>query len=224
MISSTKQELPPGVIQYASAREVPQDRQKYWAQRRDIFSKFDEGIWMTDNAWFETTSELIAAKIASEIATYAPTEKEHLIDAFCGVGGNTIAFALSGRWKTIWAIEKDDATIKCARHNAQVYGVSKKINFVKSDVMEVLKGRLKTQAKQGVIFASPPWGGPTYSDSNVFDLKQMSPYGLEELYGTLHNASKYLALFLPRNSDLQQIADLAGNDESNPQTARRPLK
>lgn len=147
------------------------------------------------------------------MAVYAPQDKRVLIDAFCGVGGNTIAFARSQRWSQIWAVEKDDATLKCAKHNAQIYGVSKKIMFLKGDVMEMVHARLRDQAKKAVIFASPPWGGPNYNDFEVFDLNKMQPYGIEELYGTLKTACRDVALFLPRNSDLKQIARLAKGDE-----------
>ncbi len=33
---------------------------RYWHQRRRIFSKYDEGIWMTDDAWFGVTPEPVA--------------------------------------------------------------------------------------------------------------------------------------------------------------------
>lgn len=56
------------------------------------------------------------------------------------------------------------------------------------------------------LFASPPWGGPLYSGAEVFDLEAMEPYGV----GLLHRAMAPMAhgLFLPRNGDLRQLADL----------------
>jgi hypothetical protein len=32
----------------------------YWAQRYRIFSKYDEGVWLTDDAWFGVTPEPVA--------------------------------------------------------------------------------------------------------------------------------------------------------------------
>lgn len=88
----------------------------------------------------------------------------------CGVGGNAIAFALSGRWKRVYAIEKDATTLACAKHNAEIYGVADRITWFHGDCFEVLGldeskkenavEALKAIATQyGVIFASPPWGG-----------------------------------------------------------------
>lgn len=97
-------------------------------------------------------------KIADQIAT-APESKTILIDSFAGAGGNVIQFALSGRWTQIFAVEKDPATLACAKHNAEIYGVSKKIFWIQDDAFRVLKERLKGAAKSAVVFASPPWGG-----------------------------------------------------------------
>ena len=36
--------------------EVP----RYFQQRYDIFSKYDDGIWLTDDAWFGVTPEPVA--------------------------------------------------------------------------------------------------------------------------------------------------------------------
>jgi trimethylguanosine synthase len=33
---------------------------RYWQQRHSIFSKYDEGICMTDDAWFGVTPEPVA--------------------------------------------------------------------------------------------------------------------------------------------------------------------
>lgn len=123
-------------------------------------------------------------------------------------------------------IEKDAATLACAQHNAAVYGVANAITWIHGDCLDFL-ARLKDHAKpkakgkgkrkaldpslqvdfsSTVVFASPPWGGVSYRDQDVFDLSTMEPYNLE----TLHKACRPMehALFLPRTSDLRQIADL----------------
>lgn len=54
------EDLPEGVHHYQSLAEVPEDTRKYWNQGYSIFSKYDDGIWMTKDAWFEVTHESIA--------------------------------------------------------------------------------------------------------------------------------------------------------------------
>lgn len=149
---------PEGVHHYETSDEVPFELSKYWHQRHKIFSKYDEGIWLTDDAWFGVTPEPVANKIAEHIAK-APKGKTILIDAFAGAGGNTIAFARSGRWNQIFAVEKHSKTLACAKHNAEIYGVAKKIWWIDGDVFDAMEKRLKALAKNAVVFGSPPWGG-----------------------------------------------------------------
>ncbi|KAK7744825.1 putative diacylglycerol O-acyltransferase tgs1 [Diatrype stigma] len=66
---------------------------------------------------------------------------------------------------------------------------------------------LKLDPATTVLFASPPWGGPGYSTDAVFDLNTMEPYNLAKLHGA-YRAMDH-ALYLPRTSDLRQIARLA---------------
>jgi trimethylguanosine synthase len=153
--------------------------------------------------------------------------KDTIIDLFAGAGGNTIAFALSEKWDRVIAIEKDAATLACAQNNAAVYGVSDAITWVHGDSLEYLsrlkkKGgdppshggddesvdpSLQIDTAKTVLFASPPWGGVDYRWDEVFDPSTMEPYNLK----TLHDACRPMehALYLPRTSDLRQIAKLA---------------
>lgn len=72
-------EAPTEVHHYNHISEVPWDIQKcdprsllppspakltgspsYWRQRHNIFSKYDQGVWLTDDAWFGVTPEPVA--------------------------------------------------------------------------------------------------------------------------------------------------------------------
>jgi trimethylguanosine synthase len=48
--------------------------------------------------------------------------------------------------------------------------------------------------------------GTSYGEDDVFDLSKMEPYNLDKLYKSFTKYSKELVLYLPRNSDLNQIA------------------
>lgn len=145
-----------------------------------------------------------------------------LIDVFCGAGGNTIAFALTERWDRIISIERDAATLACAQNNASVYGVDDDyITWVHGDSFAFLKTLfsnpsalhpdLQVDINATILFASPPWGGPGYSTDEIFNLDNMQPYSISDL----HEAYRPLdhALFLPRTSDLRQLAMLAPEDK-----------
>jgi trimethylguanosine synthase len=51
--------------------------------------------------------------------------------------------------------------------------------------------------------------GTEYGAENVFDLTKMQPYNLEMLYKSFTKYSSEVVLYLPRNSDLNQIARYA---------------
>ncbi|KAF5926263.1 hypothetical protein HPG69_011393 [Diceros bicornis minor] len=68
---------------------------KYWAQRYRLFSRFDDGIKLDREGWFSVTPEKIAEHIAGRVSQSFKCET--VVDAFCGVGGNTIQFALTGK-------------------------------------------------------------------------------------------------------------------------------
>ena len=191
---------------------------RYWKQGYEIFSRYDDGIWMTDNSWFEVTHESIAQKIAQYVAEHTPKNRVVVLDPFCGVGGNVIALAASDRWKRVYAIEKDPVALECAKHNAKIYGVYDKITWFDGDCFELLDPEKKKPLhdlinKHGVIVASPPWGGPSYKSADMFDLETMEPYGLSYLHDKFSQLCDYVALYLPRTSDLRQVAQKVDRDK-----------
>lgn len=53
--------------------------------------------------------------------------------------------------------------------------------------------------------------GTEYSNEDVFDLSKMVPYNLEKLYKSFSKYSKHVVLYLPRTSDLNQLARYAAD-------------
>uniref|UniRef100_A0A8C3XGP2 Trimethylguanosine synthase n=1 Tax=Cyanoderma ruficeps TaxID=181631 RepID=A0A8C3XGP2_9PASS len=174
---------------------------KYWAQRYRLFSRFDEGIKLDREGWFSVTPEKIAEHIAVRVSQ--SFNCDIIVDAFCGVGGNAIQFALTS--KRVIAIDIDPEKLRLARHNAEVYGVAEHIDFLCGDFM-ALAGGLRAD----VVFLSPPWGGPDYSTAEIFDIQTMiCPDGFE-IFRLSKKITNNIVYFLPRNADINQVASLAG--------------
>ncbi len=172
---------------------------KFWAQRKRLFSRYDEGIRIggegqrsgdgVEQMWYSVTPEAIANHIAERMTrmilssrkreksentkatTSNPATAESsnngecnnqrrdiiILDAFCGCGGNTIAFA---RWNDrhpfesgqqqqqhgprpmrvkVIAVENDLSRLQMAAHNASIYNVPREdIVFIHADAIEVL--------------------------------------------------------------------------------------
>ncbi|XP_060099737.1 trimethylguanosine synthase [Heteronotia binoei] len=174
---------------------------KYWAQRYRLFSRFDQGIQLDREGWFSVTPEKIAEHIAERVKQ--SFNSDIIIDAFCGVGGNTIQFALAA--KRVIAVDIDPVKIALAHNNAEVYGVADQIEFICGDFMQLASG-----LKADVVFLSPPWGGPEYATAEIFDVQTMiSPNGYE-IFKLSQKITSNIVYFLPRNADIDQIASLAG--------------
>lgn len=152
------------------------------------------------------------------------------MDAFCGVGGNAIAFAQT--CERVIAIDNDETRLRLARHNAAIYGVVNRIEFILGDFVQFAKTLVRRdEAREGgrvvdVIFLSPPWGGPSYLhrvDSNPpsdvpqhpeFLLSDVTPIHGSELFELAERITPNIAYYLPRNTNLQEISDLVTNTET----------
>ncbi|GMI96731.1 hypothetical protein HRI_003342400 [Hibiscus trionum] len=170
---------------------------KYWCQRYLLFSRFDDGIKMDEEGWFSVTPERIARHHASRCGSGI------VVDSFTGVGGNAIQ--LAQRSAHVIAIDIDPKKIDYAYHNAAVYGVNDHIEFVIGDFFT-----LAPKLKADTVFLSPPWGGPDYAKVEVYDLKTMlRPHDGYFLFNVAKKIGCRIVMFLPRNVDLNQLAEMA---------------
>ena len=169
---------------------------KYWAQRYRLFSRFDNGIKMDKEGWFSVTPERIAKHIAERCRC------DLIVDAFCGVGGNAIQFAFT--CERVIAIDIDPVKVALAHHNATVYGVADRIEFICGDYT-----RLIPRLNADVVFLSPPWGGPNYTSAEVFDIRTMITLDGFRLFEATKSITENIAYFMPRNADIEQLLSLA---------------
>ncbi len=209
-----------GVVNPHSKNEVPD---KYWSQRRRLFTLFDKGIQLDKESWYSVTPEVIANHIANHLV--AGTKDIVLFDPFCGCGGNAIAFASRPEVKMVVCIDKDAEKLKKAHHNASIYGVEKKLLLISGNALTILSkykdGHLIDTNESSsqtvslpktldVIFLSPPWGGIDYGkvgkhsydltcikieldDGNHLDGETLLKYVAKA------SGHKAVAYFLPKN-------------------------
>ncbi|CAH9091417.1 unnamed protein product [Cuscuta europaea] len=170
---------------------------KYWCQRYSLFTKYDEGIQMDEEGWFSVTPESLAKHHAQRCAGGT------VVDLFTGVGGNAIQFA--HKCRHVIAIDIDPKKIDYAQHNAVIYGVRDQIDFIRGDSL-ILAPTLKVD----VVYMSPPWGGPDYAKVKKFDIKTMlKPHDGYFLFNAGMRIASKVVMFLPRNVDINQLAEIA---------------
>lgn len=171
-----------------------QEFQKYWDHRSDYFRCFDEGIQMDRESLYSVTPEDIAYHIAQK------THGTIILDGFCGIGGNAIGFARSG--KEVIAVDIDAEKLEMAKHNAAIYGVTASIRFIQGNILDIL-GTVEAD----VAYFDPPWGGPDYSKKSTFSLSHFQPDGRTLLALSQKNIGKTI-FKVPRNIDKEGLQNL----------------
>ncbi|KAL7481946.1 hypothetical protein ACHAW6_007629 [Cyclotella cf. meneghiniana] len=179
-------------LQRESSQINPHDpsvvHDKYWAQRRRLFKRFDEGIQLDAEGWYSVTPEVVADHVAERFAEAAeqlvtcaasestcgkassssnstakkngkgtvplsnkkgqisqpssPTTSMVILDAFCGCGGNAIAFAKlpSSSVSLIICIDVDRQKLRMAAHNASIYNIPpNRIVFIEANSVAVME-------------------------------------------------------------------------------------
>ena len=60
------------------------------------------------------------------------------------------------------------------------------------------------------MFLSPPWGGPEYLDTKVYNLQQMgSSMDGYKVFSIAKSVTPNVAFFVPKNTSYQQLKDLS---------------
>jgi trimethylguanosine synthase len=127
------------------------DLAKYWAQRRRLFRLFDHGIELDETGWFSVTPEQIADHTARRVLDLFQMQLPEtadqqnappivILDAFCGCGGNAIAFAKLIPNAVVVAVEVNRAKLLMAAKNASIYNIpSDKIIFCECNALFILE-------------------------------------------------------------------------------------
>lgn len=135
---------------------------KYWAHRHSLFSLYDRGVRMDAEGWYSATPESVAASQAARAAPgdlvvdafagcggnsiqFAARHAPHrllsrapasifLFSSCHATNANLVAAGVSCRRGCyVVAVEIDPRKVELAAHNARVYGVEDRIEFVVGD-------------------------------------------------------------------------------------------
>ncbi|EIW71555.1 hypothetical protein TREMEDRAFT_42923 [Tremella mesenterica DSM 1558] len=208
------------IHRYTRVEQVPVELKKYWYQRHFYFPSYDQLPLLLDTTgWYSITPQPIAAHIAQRC------QCDVIVDAFCGVGGNAIEFAKT--CQRVIAIDNDPIRLRLSRHNALHLGVADKIEFILTDFISWARCQTlqpNSPNKIDVIFLSPPWGGPDYltftdpltsnpnPQSTSYPLSAILPIPGKELFELCSKITPDIAFYLPRNVDVQEVAQLASRE------------
>jgi 16S rRNA G966 N2-methylase RsmD len=113
---------------------------------RFLFSHF-EAVRFDSESWRMATPEPVARNLASHF------HNQRILDAFAGIGGNAIQFALAGNQVT--AVEQAKKWRGYLKHNCEVYGVSASVDTVGEDIFSY--ARRQTTNAFDVLYLDPPF-------------------------------------------------------------------
>ena len=77
--------------------------------------------------------------------------------------------------------------------------------------LQVPRGVVSTSSGNGLLVLMRK--GPGYRTDPVFDLSKMQPYNMMNLIGPFQELTEDIALYLPRTSNLRQLARAVKDDE-----------
>jgi trimethylguanosine synthase len=174
---------------------------KYWALRYEYWPNFADGIITDIEGLYSVTPWNAACEIAKQMDQKFSLTSPIIVDACCGVGGNTIAFAKCIPGAQVIGIDTNQTRIHCAASNTQVFGVSKSVQFVHDDAFCFL-GNLRNSVR--FVFASPPWGGPGYIIHEIEDIPFDCLKLIEKTCDACVDGIGRLGLFLPRKFPPEQ--------------------
>ncbi|KAF1320260.1 Trimethylguanosine synthase, partial [Globisporangium splendens] len=184
-------------------QEIPPESSpifKFWKQRKHLFYRYDDGILLDHESWYSVTPQAIAEHIARRL------QCDIVVDPFAGCGGNVIQLAMV--CKHVIAIDIDPDKIRMAKHNAAIYGVAHKIEWIVGNSLEILP-----TVKADVVFLSPPWGGLHYSRDH-FRLDEMLVKGVSgvELFAKARQVTPNIAYYLPKATPDHELEALAPDE------------
>lgn len=154
------------------------------------------------------------------------------------------AWFLKGFRGLVIALDTNPTRLALARHNATLYGVADRIEFILADYLTFARSYLTPhfpkKRKIDVVFLSPPWGGPSYLSSSSGDvtaqvttsddtlsedalpvethpeysLANIQPIHGAKLFQLSREITRNVAYFLPRNTKLEEISTLLLEEQS----------
>ena len=143
------------------------------------------------------------------------------------------------------ALDNSPTRLALARHNAAIYGVADRIEFILADYPSFVRSYLSSQSPNArgrmidVVFLSPPWGGPSYlhgpntnptpelssnegsaaqgtdQEPYEYSLSSILPLPGPQLFHLSRRLTPNIAFYLPRNANLKEIAALTPSNSTS---------
>ncbi|KAL4461015.1 hypothetical protein ABPG74_016487 [Tetrahymena malaccensis] len=159
---------------------------------QNLYAKFKVDIDQTENF----TPQKIAFHIAQKFKKYPI-----LIDACCGVGGNTVQFSKINKF--VFAVDKSSKALKRCIENVKNHKQDiSNIEFIQADFLSLECGELG-QSRADIVFLNPQID--MISETVKPDILKHSSPNILKAMKNAYRMSKNIAILLPYYIDINQI-------------------
>lgn len=169
--------------------DVYPNLKRYW----NVLDALEKNLFFDYEGLQSYTSHNIALAIAQQVTG------DHVVDLFCGVGGNSIGFAKMG--KMVEAVDFSVNKLAMAHLNAEKFNVNTNINFINMEVSDFLT----TLRVADTIFLDPPWGGSKHRSLEKFYFRNFQ-LDVESILQRCLKLAKHTIIKLPFNFDVNELS------------------
>ncbi|UCG95232.1 MAG: methyltransferase domain-containing protein [archaeon] len=160
--------------------------------------KFSRKIRADDTSYYMSCPEVVARHIASRLADFRTC-----VELCCGVG--MLSIQLARVMNKVFAVDISAKNIEDAKHNAGLYGVAGRIEFITGDVLdEKLLGGLGAD----VAVLDPDWSGLSENkEDHVSGLEETEP-SLRKLFNlTRKHVTENIVARIPKTFSFKTLEE-----------------
>ena len=104
----------------------------------------------------------------------------------------------------VYAIDIDPKKIDICKNNCKIYNCKDNIYFIEYDFLKIEQYE-PIKVRADYIFLSPPWGGISYKNSDVYSIKASMTPDISEIIKVSLKIVKYIMFYVPRTLMLEEL-------------------
>ena len=104
----------------------------------------------------------------------------------------------------VYAIDIDPKKIEICKNNCKIYNCKDNIYFIEYDFLKIEQYE-PIKVRADYIFLSPPWGGISYKNSDVYSIKASMTPDISEIIKVSLKIVKYIMFYVPRTLMLEEL-------------------
>jgi predicted RNA methylase len=104
----------------------------------------------------------------------------------------------------VYAIDIDPKKIEICKNNCKIYNCKNNIYFIEHDFLKIEEYE-PIKVRADYIFLSPPWGGISYKNSDIYSIKESMKPDISEIIKVSLRIVKYIQFYVPRTLQLEEL-------------------